>query len=128
VVLPGEADYAKHVYHLYVIRAEDRDALRDHLHEQGVATGIHYPVPIHLQPAYLDLGYDRGSFPVTEECAGQLLSLPMYPELTPGLIERVAETVENWAGKRTTTPSRPHVLADRPTWACGPTRTPTGVV
>jgi dTDP-4-amino-4,6-dideoxygalactose transaminase len=128
VAVPAEADYAEHVYHLYVIRVQDRDALRIYLHDQGIATGIHYPVPIHLQPAYRDLGYGQGSFPVTEECAGQILSLPMYAELTPGLMERVAGTVEDWAGKRTIMPSRPSVLTDRPTWACGPTRTPTGVV
>jgi len=101
VVVPTEADYAESVYHLYVIRVEacpersrrNRDRLRSHLHDQGVATGIHYPIPIHLQPAYRDLGYERGDFPVTEECAGQVLSLPMYAELTPDLIEFVAQAI-----------------------------------
>jgi dTDP-4-amino-4,6-dideoxygalactose transaminase len=95
-VVPAEADYAESVYHLYVIRVKDRDGLRIHLQDKGVATGIHYPIPIHLQPAYRDLGYGKGSFPVTEEYAGQILSLPMYAELTPGSIEYVAETIREF--------------------------------
>lgn len=99
VILPMEADYAEHVYHLYVIRIEDRDELRSHLHDKGIATGIHYPIPIHLQPAYRDLGYEKGSFPVTEEYAEQILSLPMYAELTPGSIEYVADAIRRfWIG------------------------------
>jgi len=104
VVLPAEADYAESVYYLYVIRVEacpelsrrNRDGLRAYLHDQGVATGIHYPIPIHLQPAYRDLGYEKGSFPVTEECAGQVLSLPMYAELTPDSIKYVTEAIRNF--------------------------------
>jgi len=95
VVLPTEADYAESIYHLYVIRAKDRDGLRSHLHEKGISTGIHYPVPIHLQEAYRDLGYDKGSFPITEEYAEQILSLPMYAELTPNLIDHVAEAIRS---------------------------------
>ena len=94
VVLPTEADYAESVYHLYVVRASDRDRLQRSLAERGISTGIHYPVPVHLQPAYRDLGYERGSFPVTEECAGQILSLPMYAELTAKAIEYVAQTIK----------------------------------
>jgi len=98
---PAEADYAEPVYHLYVIRVEacpersrrNRDGLRAHLRDEGIATGIHYPIPIHLQPAYRDLGYEKGSFPVTEERAEQVLSLPMYAELTPVSIEYVAEAI-----------------------------------
>ncbi len=97
VVTPAEADYAESVYHLYVIRVQDRDGLRAYLHGQGIATGIHYPIPIHLQPAYRDLGYERGDFPVTEEYAGQVLSLPMYAELTPGSIEYVAQAIRDFA-------------------------------
>lgn len=103
VVTPAEADYAESVYHLYVIRVEacpersrrNRDGLRAHLHDQGIATGIHYPIPIHLQPAYRDLGYEMGSFPITEEYAEQILSLPMYAELPQGLIEYVVETIRD---------------------------------
>jgi dTDP-4-amino-4,6-dideoxygalactose transaminase len=76
VVLPGEAGGAESVWHLYVIRSERRDMLREHLISRGVSAGIHYPIPIHLQPAYQDLGYKRGDFPVTESCAQQALSLP----------------------------------------------------
>jgi dTDP-4-amino-4,6-dideoxygalactose transaminase len=108
VVVPAEADYAEPVHHLYVIRVEDRDGLRTHLHDRGIATGIHYPVPIHLQPAYRDLGYAQGSFPVTEEHSGQILSLPMYAELTPGLVERVAEAI--LAFKQGRVASRPPIL------------------
>jgi dTDP-4-amino-4,6-dideoxygalactose transaminase len=96
VVVPVDADYAETVYHLYVIRVENRDKLRAYLHDKGIATGIHYPIPIHLQPAYRDLGYEKGSFPVTEEYAGQILSLPMYAELTPGLVEYVVEAIRDF--------------------------------
>jgi dTDP-4-amino-4,6-dideoxygalactose transaminase len=96
VAVPAEADYAESIYHLYVIRVADRDTLRAYLHDKGIATGIHYPIPIHLQPAYRDLGYGQGSFPVAEEYAGQVLSLPMYAEITSGSIEYVAETVRDF--------------------------------
>ncbi len=97
VRLSVTADYAEPVYHLYIVRVEDRDGLQAHLHDHGIATGIHYPIPIHLQPAYRDLGYSRGDFPITERCAEQILSLPMYPELTPELIEYVANAVLDFA-------------------------------
>ena len=96
VVPPVEADYAESVYHLYVIQVKDRDGLRACLHDQGIATGIHYPIPIHLQPAYCDLGYEKGSFPVTEEYAERVVSLPMFAELTPSLIEYIVEAVRNF--------------------------------
>jgi dTDP-4-amino-4,6-dideoxygalactose transaminase len=94
LVLPQEMAYARHVYHLYVIQSEDRDALQADLTAAGVQTGIHYPVPVHLQPAYAFLGYGRGSFPETERQAGRILSLPMFPELTCEQIARVAESVQ----------------------------------
>lgn len=100
VALPVEAPYAESVYHLFVVRSEVRDALKTSLGEQGVATGIHYPIPIHLQPAYEDLPYRLGDFPVTEQSAGQLLSLPMYPELTREHIEHVADAVMAFMGAR----------------------------
>lgn len=96
VVLPAEAGYAEAVYHLYVIRVEDREGLRAYLQDRGVATGIHYPIPIHLQPGYRDLGYKKGSFPVTERYAEQVLSLPMYAELTPASIEYVAKAIKGF--------------------------------
>lgn len=71
-----------HVYHLYVIATNERDAMRNKLHEAGVTTGIHYPVPLHLQPAFAHLGYKQGDLPYCEAMAAQSLSLPMFPELT----------------------------------------------
>jgi dTDP-4-amino-4,6-dideoxygalactose transaminase len=82
VTLPEVAEYAEHVYHLYVIRVPRRDELKEYLDEQGIGTGIHYPVPCHLQPAFRSLGYERGDLPVTEKIVDEVLSLPMYPELT----------------------------------------------
>ena len=81
VTLPCEPQDGMHVYHLYVVRYPRRDELRAFLRERGIGTLIHYPVPVHLQPAYRDLGYGPGSLPVTEAIAGEVLSLPMYPEL-----------------------------------------------
>lgn len=89
-------DELGHVYHLYVVTLPDRasrDRLRDHLLANGIGCDIHYPVPTHLQPAYTDLGYHPGSLPVTEDLAGRILSLPMYPELTYEEIMLVAETI-----------------------------------
>ncbi|TEU14774.1 MAG: DegT/DnrJ/EryC1/StrS family aminotransferase [Anaerolineales bacterium] len=97
LVLPLEADYAESVYHLYVVRTDNREALRDYLHEQGIATGIHYPIPVHLQPAYQELGYRKGDFPVSERYAEQVVSLPMYPELTPEFIDHVVEAIKQVA-------------------------------
>lgn len=97
IVIPDVPDYATPVYHLYVIRVDQRDSLRAALQEKGISTGIHYPIPIHLQDAYRDLGYPVGSFPITERYAGQTLSLPMYAELTSEQIVYVAEAIREWA-------------------------------
>jgi len=94
--LPAVRAGAEHVYHLYVVRSPERDALQAHLRDHGVATGIHYPVPVHLQPAYRDLGKGPGSFPVTEQLANEILSLPMYPELTEPQIAHVADAVRSF--------------------------------
>ena len=96
LLLPGEAPGAESVWHLYVIRAEQRDALKEHLISRGISASIHYPIPIHVQPAYLDLGYKKGDFPVTESCAHQVLSLPMYAEISQDQIEYVAKTIRNF--------------------------------
>ena len=93
IVVPGEAGGAEAVWHLYVVRTEQRDALKEHLAGKGISVGIHYPVPIHLQPAYEDLGHKRGDFPVTEAYADRILSLPMYAELTSGQIEHVSSAI-----------------------------------
>ena len=96
VVVPGEAGGAEAVWHLYVIRTGRRDALKEHLAGKGVNAGIHYPVPIHLQPAYEDLGHKRGDFPVTEAYADRILSLPLYAELTPEQIEHVSSAISEF--------------------------------
>lgn len=91
IVTPNEARYAESVWHLYVVRVGQRDRLKEYLSTRGIGCGIHYPVPIHLQAAYRDLGHRKGDFPVTEDYAHRIISLPMYAELTPELIARVAE-------------------------------------
>ncbi|HEY5753625.1 MAG TPA: DegT/DnrJ/EryC1/StrS family aminotransferase [Chthoniobacterales bacterium] len=94
VIPPVEADYARHVYHLYAIRIADRDDAMHFLEDMGITCGIHYPVPIHLQGAYRHLGYEQGAFPVSERAANEFLSLPMFPELSPPQVEMVAEKVK----------------------------------
>jgi dTDP-4-amino-4,6-dideoxygalactose transaminase len=94
VITPTEASYARHVYHIYAIRVSNRDETIKSLADQGISTGIHYPVPVHLQEAYRSLGYERGQFPVAEHCATEFLSLPMYPELTRSQVEQVIEGVK----------------------------------
>lgn len=84
-------DGAEPVYHLYVVRVEERDAVREKLGADGVESGIHYPVPLHLQPAFAGLGYGPGDFPVAERLAGSILSLPMFPEITDAQVEYVVE-------------------------------------
>jgi dTDP-4-amino-4,6-dideoxygalactose transaminase len=95
LLLPREMNGARHIYHLYVVQTEARDALQQSLAEAGVQTGIHYPVPIHLQPAYASLGHQAGDFPEAERQAQSVLSLPMFPELTDEQINKVAEAI--WA-------------------------------
>ncbi|HPQ42815.1 MAG TPA: DegT/DnrJ/EryC1/StrS family aminotransferase [Syntrophales bacterium] len=94
IITPREADYAKHVYHVYAIRAQNRDNLIASLAEKEISCGIHYPVPIHLQVAYGFLGLGKESFPITEKCAEEFVSLPMFPELTQEQIEYVVEMIQ----------------------------------
>ena len=96
VIPPYDPLWAKAVYHLYVIRIEKRDDLQKYLSENGVATGIHYPIPIHLQNAYTHLGYKKGDFPVSEKLASEILSLPMFPELTLEQQEEVAGRIKEF--------------------------------
>jgi dTDP-4-amino-4,6-dideoxygalactose transaminase len=96
VILPQAIDEASHVYHLYVIRTGRRDELRAYLAEKGIETGIHYPIPVHLQAACRPLGYKKGEFPLTEKYATEILSLPIYPELTLEQIEYVAATIKKF--------------------------------
>ena len=93
IVTPYEDPYARHVYHIYAIRVRERDEVIRRLGEMGIACGIHYPVPVHLQEAYSNLGYEAGSFPIAEQVAKEFVSLPMFPELTPAQIDMVAEAV-----------------------------------
>lgn len=94
---PTAAQDVRHVYHLYVIRTSDRAGLQRALQANGIGTGIHYPVPVHLQPAYADLGYGPGDFPESERAALEVLSLPMYPELSQTNLEVVAAAVKEGA-------------------------------
>ena len=97
--LPFQADYAESVWHLYVVRHPERDALKAHLDANGVGCALHYPLPLHLQKCYASLGYKPGDFPVAEKAANQCLSLPIYPELTDGQIQRVVEVVKGFFSK-----------------------------
>lgn len=94
IVLPCESERSRSVYHLYVIRSRDRDALAVHLRENGVHTGLHYPLPVHLQRCYADWGYREGALPVTERAASQILSLPMFPGLTRDAQVRTATAID----------------------------------
>ena len=96
IVTPEEKDYAKHVYHLYIIRTRFRDRLLKYLKLNGISVGIHYPLPINLQPAYSDLGYPKGSFKLAEEYANTILSLPMFPELSREEIKYIAEKIKKF--------------------------------
>ncbi len=91
--LPAQAPGGKHVYHLYVIQSDRREGLRRHLSDSGIGVGIHYPVPLHLQPAFRTLGHGAGDFPVSERLAGSILSLPMYPEISEKQLRRVVQTI-----------------------------------
>jgi dTDP-4-amino-4,6-dideoxygalactose transaminase len=92
--VPLAQPWATHTYYVYVVEVEGRDAFRKELEENGIATGIHYPIPLHLQPACAEYGYRRGSLPITERVAERILSLPMYPELSPEHLEQVVTTVK----------------------------------
>ncbi|HTT22798.1 MAG TPA: DegT/DnrJ/EryC1/StrS family aminotransferase [Candidatus Sulfotelmatobacter sp.] len=93
VVAPHEPSWSRAVYHLYVVRSTERDQLQAHLSKSGIGTGIHYPVPVHLQKPYRSMGYKEGDFPVAESAAEQVLSVPMYPGLTSAQQNRVVEEI-----------------------------------
>lgn len=107
LVIPKEMDYAKHVYHLFVIKLKkefvnekiNRNQLQKFLHEKGISTGLHYPIPLHLQPCFENLGYKKGDFPVSEDLAENCLSLPMYPELTEEQIDYVGSSIKEFFRK-----------------------------
>ena len=100
VTLPFEANFAESVYHLYVILVDNRIELQQFLDKKGIATGLHYPMPLHLQKAYSHLGYKKGDFPVTEDVAERLLSLPMYPQLIKEQIEYVVDSIKEFISHR----------------------------
>ena len=92
--LPEERAGVRHVYHIYAVRLPQRDAWRAWLTERQIGNGVHYPIPVHLQPAYADLGYRPGAFPVSEDVASEVLSLPIYPELTAAQIDEIAQVLK----------------------------------
>jgi dTDP-4-amino-4,6-dideoxygalactose transaminase len=96
LVTPKEMPYAKHVYHLYVVRVPKRDELQKFLDGKGISTGLHYPIPCHLQKVFAGLGYKKGDFPVTEKAADEILSLPMFAELTEEQIKYVADSIREF--------------------------------
>lgn len=96
VATPKELPYAKHVYHLYAIRVDKRDELVEWLNSKGVGALIHYPIPLHLQPAYKYLGLKSGDFPVAEEFCSRVLSLPLFPELKEEQIEFIVQEIRNF--------------------------------
>jgi dTDP-4-amino-4,6-dideoxygalactose transaminase len=99
IILPCEAGYAQHVYHQYVVRVKNRDTILRKLSDKGINVLIHYPIPIHLQECYKDLGYKKGDFPVSEKCCQEVFSLPMYPELKEEEIKYVVDAIVGAAKK-----------------------------
>jgi dTDP-4-amino-4,6-dideoxygalactose transaminase len=93
MILPFEPSWSRAVYHLYVVRTPNREGLMSHLNRAGVATGIHYPIPLHLQKVYNSLPYRAGDFPVAERAAAEIVSLPMFPQLRADQQERVAQSI-----------------------------------
>jgi dTDP-4-amino-4,6-dideoxygalactose transaminase len=100
VALPVEASWTRGVYHLYVVRVKDREALQARLGEAGIGTGIHYPIPLHQQKAYQNLGYRTGDFPVTERVAREIVSLPMFPQLSHVQQDEVITAVKEFVGAK----------------------------
>jgi dTDP-4-amino-4,6-dideoxygalactose transaminase len=94
VETPVEVAYRRHVYHIYAVRCRDRDGLHRVLEAEGIQSGLHYPIPVHLQKAHEDLGYRPGDFPVSEAAARSVLSLPIYPEMTARQVEQVVKALE----------------------------------
>ena len=115
VVPPYEPSWSRAVYHLYVVRTADREGLMDHLKKAGIGTGIHYPIPLHLQKAYAAMNYRKGDFPVTEKAAAEIVSLPMFPQLTAAQQTRVVEEILNFTSMAT----RKHVETEAGLFSCG---------
>jgi dTDP-4-amino-4,6-dideoxygalactose transaminase len=109
VITPRGLPGSEPVYYRYVIRVRDREGLQHHLKQMGIATGAHAWSPVHLQPAFRDLGYQRGDFPITETLADELLSLPLYPELTPEAVTYVAEAIAAYVDQPVQEPALPQL-------------------
>ena len=97
IILPYTPDYCQHVYHIFVIRIKNRDSFREKLAQHGISTVLHYPIPIHLQPVYRRLHYREGDFPVTEQYAKEIVSIPIYPELTEDQLQFTVEKIREEA-------------------------------
>jgi len=100
IVLPVEAEWTKGVFHLYVVRVQDRETFQAALAEAGIGTGIHYPIPLHLQKAYENLNFKKGDFPVTERVAAQIVSLPMFPQMTNEQVNEISKRVTEFVSAR----------------------------
>ncbi|MGI8553266.1 MAG: DegT/DnrJ/EryC1/StrS family aminotransferase [Dehalococcoidia bacterium] len=110
--LPVEPEGSRHVYHLYVVRLHERDRVRDYLTQHGIGTGLHYPIPLHLQPALAHLELGPGSFPVTEAAAAEILSLPMYPHISREQVAYVADRLREAVAKSPTPDRQAHPRSD----------------
>jgi dTDP-4-amino-4,6-dideoxygalactose transaminase len=99
IIKPVERKNAKHVYYMYEIRVKQRDELMKYLKEKGISTGIHYPIPLHLQPAYKKLGHKKGDFPVAEKLAEEILSIPIYPEIKKEQLDYIIENIKSFYKK-----------------------------
>src|SRR5207249_730897 len=108
VTIPYEPSWSTAIYHLYVVCAEDRDELQKQLTVQNIGSGLHYPIPLHLQEGYSHLGYSAGDFPIAETLAGRILSLPMYPQIRGEQQERVVNAIQQFYG------TRPMMVAGEP--------------
>jgi dTDP-4-amino-4,6-dideoxygalactose transaminase len=93
ITTPFEPSWSRAVYHLYVVQVSKRDELQQYLSEKKIGTALHYPIPLHLQPAFIHLGYREGDLPVTERLTNEILSLPMFPQIRPDQLEQVVEAL-----------------------------------
>jgi len=100
VAVPAQLADRRHVYHVYAIRTDDRAGLMSYMNDHDVASGIHYPIPVHLQKAFAELGHGRGDFPLAESAADEVVSLPMFPEIRPDQQDRVIQVVRDWCAQR----------------------------
>ena len=97
VKIPKEMIYSHHVHHQYVIRSERRDSMLAFLNNKGIGAGVHYPIPLHMQPAYRHLGYRTGNFPLAEKASLEVLSLPIYPEISDSQFGFVVDSINKFA-------------------------------